>query len=74
MHYRCFGPKYELDEQFVHELDPSLYVTRSSCSVNTKAVEAILKTTGELPRGIVERERPRRITFATKEIDDDGSD
>jgi len=74
VHYRCFGPKYELVEQLLPELEPSLYITRSSCSVNTKAVEAILKTTGELPRGVIERERSKRITFATKEINDDGSD
>ena len=40
--------------------------------MNTKAVEAILKTTGALPRGVIERERPRRITFAVQEADDDG--
>jgi hypothetical protein len=74
VHYRCFGPRYELDEQLLPELNPDLIINRSSCSVNTKAVEAILKTTGELPLGIIERERPRRITFARQEADDDGQE
>lgn len=73
VHYRYFGPKYELDEQLLQGLEPDLYTTRSNYSVNTKKVEAALKVTGELPNGIVERERAKRISFAIREVGN-GSD
>ena len=73
VHYRYFGPKYEIDEQLLQELKPDLYTIRSNYSVNTKEVEAILKATGKLPSGIVERERAKCISFAIREVDD-GSD
>lgn len=62
--YRYFGSQYAVDESRVNEIPTELYKTKTSYSVETKALENYLKQHEGLPLGIVEKDRKKTITIS----------
>ena len=67
VYYRSFGSQYKIDESLIAELPKEFYEVKHSYSPNAEAIEKFVQEKGGLPMGVIEPERPKKITFTLKE-------
>jgi hypothetical protein len=61
--YRAYGNKYLIDESRLDELLPHLYKKTVKLSAVSKEVDKFFKEQGELPLGIIEKDRDKKISL-----------
>lgn len=66
VYYRSYGSRYAIDESNIDMLPKDLYETKTSYSVNTEAVDRYIEEHKGVPIGIIEKERPKSLSFSVK--------
>ena len=65
--YRYYGSGYKMDPTMLNTTDEQFYNKSVKYAPNTKAVEAYIKKTSELPAGILENtDRVKQVSLALK--------
>lgn len=66
--YRSYGAKYKVS--LSDTPDPEFYTTKTTYTVDSKAVEAFVKKHGSLPQGIEETDRDLQLTFNESDLNE----
>lgn len=64
--YRQYGSKYYIDETQIAKTPTELYKIETKYKVDTKAVEKYIDTNKGIPVGIIEIDRPKKLSFGLK--------
>jgi hypothetical protein len=65
LEYRQFGSEFSIKDQ---DKVPEAFMTKTErVAVNAEAVRAFMKTTGQLPDGIIQNERKKTLVIKRKE-------
>lgn len=64
--YRMFGSRYSLDESRISELPERLYKKEIKYSPVTEEIDTYYDEHGNLPLGVVEKDRKKQITITAK--------
>lgn len=66
VYYRQAGAKYKIDESNLPAIPKELYTSKTVYAVDSKATDKYAESHGGLPVGIIEPERPKRLSFGWK--------
>lgn len=66
IYYRQYGARWKIDESLIREVPRGLYEIQKKYKLDNKAVEKYAEENG-LPRGIIEPERPHKISISVVE-------
>lgn len=66
VYYRSYGDKYKIDESQILTIPKELYSVKTSYRAEAEAIEKWTAEHSGMPVGIVEAERPKKISFTLK--------
>ncbi len=68
--YRACGPKYRVEESLLETVPDHLYISRTTYTLLSEAIDEYARSQGQLPVGIAERVRPKQIVLSRRGTED----